>query len=87
MKVNDLLNNVFEDFQELQQEGNGIDNTRVWQIQWSITEDESSSKPQYIFARNKNEAMMKLSNRLNLFDSNIQIESVREIEWGDVNGL
>ena len=85
MKVDDLFNNVFEDFQELQQESNGIDNTRVWQIQWSITEeDESSNRPQFIFARNKNEAMMKLSNRLNLFDSNIQIESVKEIDWGDV---
>lgn len=63
------------------------ENTRVWKIQWVMSEDGNDSyRPQFIFARTKDEAAKKFTERMRHPSLGlVAIESIIEIPFNSIN--
>ena len=63
------------------------ENTRVWKIQWIMSEDGNDVyRPQFIFARTKDEATKKFNERMRHPNLGfVAIESIIEIPFNSIN--
>ena len=63
------------------------ENTRVWKIQWVMSEDGNDAyRPQFIFARTKDEAAHKFTERMRHPELGlVAIESIVEVAFDSIN--